>query len=182
MAAEIRGRAGTAVPDAAASYPKREEGGWGAGTAVPDTVASYISPPTHFKRKFKREAYPRTTARGGSKERERARLCQTQRHHTLNREGLAYAKQRMAAERRGGAGTAVPDTAASYTPTREEGWGAGTSVPATAASYALPPTHFNRKPEGEACLRTTARGGRKERENGHSCARHRSIIHSTERA
>ena len=98
----------------------------------------------------------------------------------------------MAAERRGRAGTAVPDTATSYTP---------------------PPTHFNRKPERKAYPRTTARGGSKERESGtavpdtavsytqsrgpnprttacggwkgresgHGCTRHRGIIHYTER-
>ena len=100
---EKGGRAGTAVPDAAASYTQqrgpdpltkandsrieRESGhgcarrrciiysnergwGWGAGTAVPDTATSYTPPPTHFNRKPERKAYPRITARGGSKERE----------------------------------------------------------------------------------------------------------------
>ena len=45
-----------------------------------------------------------------------------------------------------------------------EGWAAGTAVPDSAASYTLPSTHFNRKPEREACPCTTARSGRKERE------------------
>ena len=75
----------------------------------------------------------------------------------------------------------MPDTTASNTPTREGVWAAGTAVPDTAASSHLLPTHFNRKSEREACPRTTGRGGRKERENGHGCTRHRGIIHSTER-
>ena len=56
----------------------------------------------------------------------------------------------------------------------------GTAVPDTAASYTPPPTHFNRKPERKAYTRTTARGGSKGRGSGYGCARH-GIIHSTER-
>ena len=71
------------------------------------------------------------------------------RHHIVKREGGG-----------GGVGTAMPDTAASYTP---------------------PPTHFNRKSERKAYPRTTAHGGSKGRESGYGCARHSGIIHSTER-
>ena len=57
----------------------------------------------------------------------------------------------------------------------------GTAMPDTEASYTPPPTHFNRKPERKAYPRTTARDDSKGRESGHSCTRHRGIIHSTER-
>ena len=75
----------------------------------------------------------------------------------------------------------MPHAPASYTQTREGGWGAGTAVPDTAASYPVPPTHINCKPVREACLRTTVHGSRKERECGHGRARLSGMIHSTER-
>ena len=134
-----------------------------AGTAVPYITASYTQP---------REPDPRTTAYGGRNEREsgygctrrrgiipsdemseggeRARLCQILWHHTLHprptsmvnpTERPTGAQQRVVAERRRSAGTAVLDTAASYTQLR-----------------GLYP-------------RTTACGGRKERENGYGCTR-----------
>ena len=94
------------------------------GTAVADTAASYTPPLTHFSHIPERKTYPRTTARGGSKERESGH-GQTQRHHTLNREDPTRAQQRVAAERGRRAGTAVPDTAASYTRPRRRGGGTG---------------------------------------------------------
>ena len=80
----------------------------------------------------------------------------------------------------GKAGTAVSAVGTTYSQTRVAGWGTGTAVPDTAASYTSPPTHFNRKPERKAYPRTTARGGSKEREREHGCARDSGIIHSTE--
>ena len=91
---------------------------------------------------------------------ERARPFQTPRYRTLyppthfkrkSERDLTRAQERVAAERRGRVGTAVPDTAASYT-----------------------------QPRGPD-PRTTAHGSRTERESGHGCARHRGIIHSNER-
>ena len=116
----------------------------GAGATVPDTAASLH--PRSTSTANPRKTYPCTTGCGQRKEGEQARLCQTPRHHTLNREGLTRAQQRMAVERRGRAGTAVPDTAASHI-----------------------------QPRGPN-PRTTVCGGRKGRGSGHGCTRHRGII------
>ena len=98
--------------------------------------------------------------RGGGGGGERAPLCQIPRHHTLHprptsnensSERPTRAQQRVVAARRGRAGTAAPDTAAPYT-----------------------------QPRGPN-PRTTAYGGRKERESEHGCARSSGIIPSNER-
>ena len=93
----------------------------------------------------------------------------------------------MAAELRGRAGTAVPDTAASYPlplnhfnrnahaqhrVVLEKGGRAGTAVPDAAASYT--------QQRGPDPL-TKANDSRIERESGHGCARRRCIIYSNER-
>ena len=105
---------------------------------------------------------------------------------------LTREEERVSAGRRGGAGTAVPDTAHSYTRRRgpnqritayggrgersrlrqtprhhtltREG-GGGTVVPDTGASYSPPPTQFNPNPR-VTCRRTPRVAAAKQRKRG----------------
>ena len=130
------------------------------GTAVPDNAASYHPAPRPFSNMIPRgrNTYRYTTACAGSEQRGGGHCRAGHRGNTpppthFNRkpERDLPAHNSLWRQKGGRAGTAVPDTAASYTQPR------------------------GRNPRTIAC------GGRKERESGHGCARHRGIIHSTER-
>ena len=131
-----------------------------------------LNPANHFKRNNEREYSLHNSVCRESVEGERVWLCQSHRHHTtrLRDRFQTWApkgpiqtstQQHVHAASREGAGTALPDAAASYTP--------------------LPRPTSNVNSRRRPNSRTTACGGRNDGESEHGGVRHRGIMHSTKR-